>query len=253
MKLKRFYLALLGFTALFLLAGCQSGSGFNQYFIDPFVTLIHFTAFLFSGSYGIAIIVLTLAIRLVLAPLMMKQYMNQHHMRKKMEIIKPEMQAIKKKLKATKDPDEQRNLQTDMMALYKKHQINPLSIGCLPMIIQMPILMGFYYAIRGSKAIASHTFLWFSLGHPDVILTIIAGVAYYLQFKINQGMLPDDQQQSMRWMGLISPAMIVFFSLQSPAALPLYWTVGGLFLVAQTYTARLIIERKEQQQLAGHQ
>lgn len=251
--MKRFYLALLGFAALLLLAGCQSRSGFEQYFVDPFASLIHFTAFLFSGSYGIAIIVLTLVIRLVLAPLMMKQYMNQHHMRKKMELIKPEMQTIQKKLKETKDPDEQRKLQIDMMALYKKHQINPLSIGCLPIIIQMPILMGFFYAIRGSKAIASHTFLWFSLGHPDVILTIIAGIAYYLQFKFSQAMLPDDQQQSMRWMGLISPIMIVFFSLRSPAALPLYWSVGGLFLVVQTYVARLMIERKEQEQLASEQ
>ncbi|MFP3490904.1 YidC/Oxa1 family membrane protein insertase, partial [Staphylococcus sp. SIMBA_130] len=71
--------------------------------------------------------------------------------------------------------------------LYGKHQVNPLASlgGCLPMIIQFPILIGFYYAILRTPEIAAHSFLWFNLGQSDIILTILAVVIYYFQFKVS--------------------------------------------------------------------
>jgi YidC/Oxa1 family membrane protein insertase len=156
----------------------------------------------------------------------------------KMDRLKPEMDEIQKKIKAEKDKIKQQEIQKEMFGLYQKHGVNPLSIGCLPMLIQMPILMGFYYAISGSNEIASHSFLWFSLGQPDLVITLIAGISYYFQFKVSQANMSVQQQQQMKFMGLLSPIMIVVFSFQAPAALPLYWTVGGIFLILQTILGR---------------
>jgi YidC/Oxa1 family membrane protein insertase len=221
------------------LTGCSQGtetdpSLFQQYLVTPFEQAIHVTANLFNGNFGIGIILITLIIRTALLPLMLKQYKNQAEMKVKMNQIKPEMDHIQERLKAEKDKLKQQEIQKEMFGLYQKYGVNPLNMGCLPIIIQMPILMGFYYAIRGSEEIASHSFLWFSLGQPDIIMTLIAGIVYYFQFKVTQVNTPLQQQQQMKWMGLLSPIMIVVFSMQAPAALPLYWAVGGIFLMLQT-------------------
>ncbi|WP_042355421.1 membrane protein insertase YidC [Bacillus rubiinfantis] len=234
-------------TAIFLvmttllLSACssQSQSGnnsgfFHNYFVEPFSFIIKSTADFFNGNYGLAIIIVTLVIRLALMPLMLKQYKNQMQMKEKMDKLKPEMDTIQKKLKAETDPKKKQEIQAEMMGLYQKHGVNPLNMGCLPILIQMPILTAFYYAIRGSKEIATHKFLWFSLGHPDIIITLIAGLVYYFQFKVSQSSMPKQQQDQMKIMGLMSPLMIVMFSFSAPAALPLYWVVGGTFLTIQT-------------------
>lgn len=113
----------------------------------------------------------------------------------------------------------------------------------------MPILTGFYYAIRGSEEIAAHRFLWFSLGHPDLIITIIAGVIYYFQFKVSQSTMPAAQQQQMKFLGLLSPLMIVIFSISAPAALPLYWAVGGTFLILQTWLSRKVYQNEKKTEM----
>jgi len=242
---KNSWVILLIAISSILLSACSTSTTntnndgfFHNVFVEPFASLIQGTASLFGGSYGLAIILITLVIRLILMPLMLNQYKKQQAMKAKMEIIKPEMEKIQKKIKGTKDQKEQQKLQMEMMDLYKKHNVNPLNIGCLPLIIQMPILMGFYYAIRGSQEIASHSFLWFNLGHSDLLLTALAGIVYYLQFKVSQSTMSPEQQKQMRFMGLISPIMIVIVSLNAPAALPLYWTVGGIFLIFQSILGR---------------
>ncbi|MEH7354502.1 membrane protein insertase YidC [Neobacillus drentensis] len=243
MKTKRSSILLAALLVLptLLLSACssqtQNGSSdsfFQTYFVHPFSYIIHATAELFNGNYGLAIIILTIIIRLILMPLMLRQYKNQMAMKEKMDVLKPEMDVIQKNLKTEKDPKKKQELQAEMMGLYQKHGVNPLNMGCLPILIQMPILTAFYYAIRGSKEIATHQFLWFNLGQPDIIITIIAGLVYYFQFKVSQSNMPVAQQQQMKFMGLMSPLMIVMFSFSAPAALPLYWVVGGIFLTVQT-------------------
>lgn len=230
--------ALLG-ALIFALAGCGSQNSahpgfFHQHLVVPFTDLIHYTATLFNGSYGLAIILITLLIRLILAPFFMRMTRNQRAMKGKMDRLKPEMNEIQKKLKETKDSKEQRELQQEMMQLYKKHGVNPLNMGCLPIVIQLPFLMGFYYAIRTSKDIAASNFLWFNLGHTDIAMAIIACIVYLFQFLVTQANMPEDQKRMMRIVGLMSPAFILFISLQYPAALPLYWSVSGTFMVVQT-------------------
>ncbi|WP_066287918.1 membrane protein insertase YidC [Bacillus sp. FJAT-29937] len=250
---KHLFLFMLISVSTLLLSACSSQNGqsndgfFHKIFVEPFASLIHGTAGIFHDNYGIAIIIITLGIRLILMPLMLKQYKNQRVMKEKMDGLKPEMDEIQKKLKVTKDQKEQQKLQQELMGLYKKHGVNPLNMGCLPILIQMPILMGFYYAIRGSEEIAAHSFLWFNLGHADIWITAAAGIVYFFQFKVSQATMPIQQQQQMKFMGLLSPIMIVMVSLNAPAALPLYWTVGGIFLTIQTIIGKKLYpsEKKE--------
>lgn len=244
MELKKTFGVSVLVMIFMLLTGCQqaaSGSGegfFHTYFVNPFIVAIESIAGAFNDNYGIAIIIITVLIRLVVMPFMLKQYKNQQMMKSKMETLKPEMEAIQEKLKNTKEKDEQQKLQIEMFGLYQKHGVNPLNMGCLPILIQMPFLMGFFYAIRGSEEISTHSFLWFSLGQPDIWVTVIAGVVYFFQFKVSQYTMTAEQQKQFKLIGLLSPIMIVIFSFTAPAALPLYWAVGGLFLVLQTIIGR---------------
>jgi YidC/Oxa1 family membrane protein insertase len=231
-----------------VLTGCQSSmenpSFFQSTFVQPFERLIHLFAEFTGGSFGLSIIILTVLLRLLLMPFMLKQYKKQQLLKEKMELVKPELEVIQVKLKETKDPEEQRMLQQEMMVLYQSNGINPLNMGCLPLLIQMPILMGLYYAIFGSQEIATHSFLWFDLGHSDIWMTAIAGIVYFLQFKLSQSTMPAEQQKQMNYIGLLSPFMIMIVSFNAPAALPLYWAVGGLFLTLQNLLSRKLYQPK---------
>ncbi|MEI5908885.1 membrane protein insertase YidC [Bacillus spongiae] len=233
---------IIAFSSLFLLSGCQAAQNqdgfFYKIFVSPFATALHEIGTFLGGNFGLAIIIITLLIRLILMPFMLKTYKNQQAMKVKMEKLKPEMKAIQEKLKATKDTEEQRKLQQEMMQLYQKHGVNPLNMGCLPILIQMPILLGLYYAIIGSEEIASHTFLWFNLGQTDIPIAIIAGIIYFAQAKVSLIGISSEQLKQMKFISYLSPILIFVFSLTAPSALPLYWTVGGLFLIIQTLISK---------------
>ena len=241
MKKKISLLSILVFATL-VLSGCSGVENkegtFYNIFVRPFEFLIEFFGDIFNGSYGLAIIAITILIRLILMPLMLKNYKTQQGMKVKMDKLKPEMDEIQKKLKAAKTKEEQMALQQEMMGLYRKHDVNPLNMGCLPLLIQMPVIMGLYFAILYSTDIKTHEFLWFHLGSPDVIMTLIAGAVYFLQAKVSLWTVPEEQKQQMKLMVYISPIMIMFISFSSMAALPLYWAVGGILLIFQTYLGR---------------
>ncbi len=241
LKKKISLLSILVFATL-LLSGCSGVENkegtFYNIFVRPFEFLIEFFGDIFNGSYGMAIIAITVLIRLILMPLMLKNYKTQQGMKVKMDKLKPEMDEIQKKLKAAKTKEEQMALQQEMMGLYRKHDVNPLNMGCLPLIIQMPVIMGLYFAILYSKDIKTHEFLWFNLGSPDIVMTLLAGAVYFIQAKVSLWTVPDQQKQQMKLMVYISPIMIMFISFSSMAALPLYWAVGGLLLIFQTYLGR---------------
>ena len=210
---------------------------FQQYFVDPFTYLLNTLANVFGGSYGLSVVFMTLIVRLFIMPLMLKSTKSQYAMRDKMAVMQPEMKVIQDKMKTATTPEQKTKLQQELMGVYQKHGVNPMASlsGCLPLLIQMPILMGFYYAIKESPEIASHSFLWFDLGQPDLILAVLAAAVYLVQFKLSLIGMPEEQKKQMAIMGYISPIMMGMFSLTAPAALPLYWTVGGCFLIVQTY------------------
>jgi YidC/Oxa1 family membrane protein insertase len=152
---------------------------------------------------------------------------------KAMQALQPEMAELKKKY-SSKDQKTQQKLQQETMALFSKHGVNPMA-GCFPLIVQMPILIGFYHAISRTREIANDNFLWFDLGDKDpyYILPIVAGITTFIQQKIMMaGQEHNPQMAMMLWM---MPIMIVVFAFSFPAALSLYWVVGNIFMIVQTY------------------
>ena len=210
---------MLAATIAFL-SGCSAVENkegfFYTIFVAPFDFSLDYLGNLFGGSYGMAIVVITIIIRLVLMPFMLRTYKRQQGMKVKMDKMRPEMEDIQKRLKETKDKEEQMKLQQEMMGLYKKHDVNPLNMGCLPVVIQMPIIMGLYFAILYSPDVRSHEF----------------------QAKVSLWTMPEQQQKQMKFFIYLSPVMIMFISFTSMAALPVYWAVGGILLIIQTFIGR---------------
>ncbi|MHC0039375.1 YidC family membrane integrase SpoIIIJ [Pseudoneobacillus sp. C159] len=236
---KRIFLIIGLISVMVLLSGCmdynkpidENSTGFwNEYIVYPLSQLIIMTAKFAGGSFGLSIILVTLLIRLAILPLMIKQTRSS----KAMQALQPEMQALKEKY-SSKDQKTQQKLQQETMALFQKHGVNPLA-GCFPLLIQMPILIGFYHAISRTREIAEHNFLWFDLGAPDpfYILPIVAGVTTFIQQKLMMAGTANQNPQMamMLWM---MPIMIVIFAFRFPAALSLYWVVGNIFMIGQTY------------------
>ncbi|MCL9662234.1 membrane protein insertase YidC [Paenibacillus hunanensis] len=242
-KRGRIYGLTLVMLLMVLLAGCgnnvttiDSGTPgfFNHYVVYPLSYSMQHIAGWFGGSYGMAIIVLTLIVRFALLPFMMRQAKSQQAMKRVMSRMQPELDALKKRYENKKEREEQQKMQQEMMELYKKHNFNPLNIGCLPILIQLPILSGMYTAIRLTPELSTHSFLWFKLGHPDWIMAIIVAALYLVQAKLSQKTMTPEQQKQMALMAYISPIMMAFFSFSAPAAMPLYWMVSGTFLILQT-------------------
>jgi YidC/Oxa1 family membrane protein insertase len=111
-------------------------------------------------------------------------------------------------------------------------------MGCLPLIIQMPIIMGLYFAILYSPEVANQKFLWFNLGQPDMVMMVLAGAVYFVQARVSLWTMPETQKKQMKAFIYLSPIMIMFISFQAMAALPVYWAVGGILLIFQTYLGR---------------
>ncbi|MCA1320154.1 membrane protein insertase YidC [Bacillus tianshenii] len=199
----------------------------NHYFIYPMSLLLTSVADFSGGNYGLSIIVVTILIRLLIFPLVMKQQKSTVAMQK----LRPEMTALQEKYKGKKDQADQQNMQKEMMELYRSHNINPVA-GCLPVLIQMPIIMAFYYAIGRTTEIAEHSFLWFSLGQSDpyFILPVVAAITTFIQTRVT---LTPDIQPQMKMVMNIMPVFILIAGLTLPSALALYWVIGNLFGIGQ--------------------
>ncbi|MBT2692185.1 YidC family membrane integrase SpoIIIJ [Bacillus sp. ISL-55] len=235
---KRILLIMGLILVMTLLTGCmeydqpitEESKGFwNEYIVYPLSLLIVKMAEWLGGSFGLSIIAVTLIIRLAILPLMIKQTRSS----KAMQALQPEMAKLKEKY-SSKDQKTQQKLQQETMALFQKHGVNPLA-GCFPLIVQMPILIGFYHAISRTREIAEHNFMWFDLGSPDpyYILPLVAGATTFIQQKMMMaGQEANPQMAMMLW---LMPIMIIVFAINFPAALSLYWVVGNLFMIVQTY------------------
>jgi YidC/Oxa1 family membrane protein insertase len=205
------------------------------------------------GAYGLAIIVLTIIVKTLLFPLFQTQLRLTKKSQAEQRKVAPELAELRKKYK--KDPQK---LNTEMMALYKEHGINPLSpmVGCLPTLAQLPILIGLYRAIYDPQFFqALHVDPYFlglnlgipaSLSHPVTwILPILAGLTTFIQSKMMTPPQPaagDAQAAQMAQvsstMSLLMPLFIVYLSFQSFAlqGLVLYWIISNLYSIFQQYT-----------------
>ena len=139
-----------------LLAGCdysnsENKSGlFYNLFVKPIDNLLHWLGSNLHHDYGLAIIIIVVLIRTIMLPFMLAQTKNGHMMRKTMEIAKPEIEKIQEKVKRSRTQEEKMEANQKMMEDYKKYDINPVknALGCLPLLIQMPILVGLYVSLK---------------------------------------------------------------------------------------------------------
>lgn len=232
---------LLIVSIVFISTGCSASrtttpidpsSGFwDKYLVGPLSQAIDFFANLLFNNYGLSIILVTIFIRFLVLPLMITQIRSS----KAMQELQPEIAKIKEKNK-----DNPQKVQEETMKLFQKHNVNPLA-GCLPILIQMPILIAFYQAIMRNPHIATQDFLWLHLGAPDpyYIFPIIAAITTFLQTKMMgaAGANPQAAQQQ-KMMSILMPGMILFIGVSLPSALSLYWVVGNIFTIVQTHYVR---------------
>ncbi|EFM65197.1 YidC/Oxa1 family membrane protein insertase [Peptostreptococcus stomatis] len=202
------------------------------------------------GNYGLSIIVFTIIVKMILMPLTVKQTKSTFAMSE----INPKVKEIQAKYK--NKPEKQNE---EISKLYKESGINPLS-GCLPILIQMPILMGLFYvfkdpvthgvfASKAAMAAANGNFLWIkALSKPDYILAVFSGVSAYLMQKV---MTPKDQIEGpMKMMSWLLAGMSLYWGFIFPAALTLYWGVSNIFSVFQYYLITRPLKSKLEQEKA---
>jgi membrane protein insertase, YidC/Oxa1 family, C-terminal domain len=173
-------------------------------------------------SYGIAIILLTVIIRILLYPLTVKQVESMKAMRE----LGPKLKELQEKYKNNKTKQ-----QEEIAALYKKSGVNPLS-GCLPMVIQMPFLASMFYALRSFSYVSHPGFLWIktlSGRDPLYILPVLAAITTYISSR--QTMTEANSQNQL--MSIAMPCVIGYMAIHFPAGLGLYWVVSNLFQIIQ--------------------
>ena len=223
----------------------------NVAILDPVLNGLIALSQVLWGNFGLAIITLTVIVRIILMPLTFKQTQST----KAMQSLQPKLQEIQKKYAR-----DQKKLQQEMMRLYKEAGINPL--GCMwPMLIQMPIWIALYQSIMQALAatpenlliLSQHLYQWdmvdqaiplnenflgLRLSQPDptMILAILVGLSMWMQQKMVTPPATDPKQQQMSSMTtLMMPMMFAFFTLSFPSGLALYWVVSNIIGIIIQY------------------
>ncbi|MBQ7256672.1 MAG: membrane protein insertase YidC [Abditibacteriota bacterium] len=229
-----------------LLLDKQNSEKLNYKIIDFLVKL---TGSKPGFSYWFAIVLIAIVVKIVLTPL----FNTQMRSMKEMQKIQPKIKALQEKYK-----DDQQKLGQETMALYKEHNINPLS-GCLPLLIQMPILFFLFYVIKSYEIqFQKGTFLWIGstfehhfslnvLGQPgqvvwfcganlaeaDLILLVIYIISTFVSMKMNTPVADKQQADQQKMMSYMFPIMFAFLFAGFPSAFLLYWLVFNIFQTIQ--------------------
>ncbi|GKS82179.1 membrane protein insertase YidC [Ligilactobacillus pabuli] len=239
MKKGKKALALFGALSLVLvLSACStdpvtsSSTGiWDHYIIWNFVRAIKALSHFFGNSYGWGIVVFTIIVRIIILPLMFYQMKSS---RKTMD-LQPQLKALQAKY-PDRDQDSMRAMQEEQRKLYAEAGVNPVA-GCLPLLVQMPVLIALYQAIFRAQELKTGSFLWMQLGDKDpyFILPILAALFTFATSKLTTMSQPDTGQKGM--MAIMTygmPLMIFVTALSVPSALSLYWVITNAFSVGQT-------------------
>lgn len=229
---------------------------YNELLFRPlFNLLVGITNLLPTHNVGISILVVTCIVRLILLPPSIHQAKAMQNNQAKMGSLKKELKKINEKHKDNKAKKTEAT-----MALYKKAGINPAS-GCLPLLIQLPILIALYRVFLTGMGPETNTFLYTFISRPEVVnmsfinidltqtsllLALIAGIFQFILMRmVSPASTPpspaaNDQSAAMmtsmqKNMAYLFPIMTIFISMQLPAALALYWVASTIFGVAQQY------------------
>lgn len=183
-------------------------------------------------NWGLAIILLTVLIKLAFYPLSAASYKSMAKMRK----LAPRLQNLKERY-----GDDRQKLHEQMMKIYQEEKINPLG-GCLPILIQIPVFIALYWALLGAVELRQAPFaLWITdLSKPDpfYVLPIVMAITSYIQVKLSPASPDPVQQKVMMAMPLIFSVMFIFF----PAGLVLYWLVNNVLSILQQWRINKVVE-----------
>ena len=215
--------------------------GYFGFISIPFLYVLHFSH-QFTASYGIDIILLTVLIKILMAPLTHKSFVSM----KKMQKLQPQMERLKEKFANDKE-----KLNKEIMELYRRNGVNPLG-GCLPMVLQFPVFIGLYNALGTPIELRHAPFMWIKdLSRPDweslpfivpgwwpaflpagiPVLTILMGASMFLQ----QWMTPSAGDPNQRKMMMLMPVMFTFMFVSFPAGLTVYWLINNVLSIGQQY------------------
>ncbi|OJF97234.1 OxaA precursor [Alkalibacterium sp. 20] len=247
-KRKRLLLAMAMIGLVVFLTACgtepvtsESTGLWEGVVIYNFARAIIWVSDFFGGNYGIGIIIVTMIIRAMLIPFTHFQQKNMQEMSE----INPQLQELKEKYSA-KDSETQEKLKEAQQRLYSEAGVNPY-MGCLPLLVQMPVFIALYQAVNRTDILATGDFLWVNLGQPDpyFILPILAGI-FTLGHSVMMSM--GKPQAGNKVMTYMMPLFIVFITVRLSSALALYFAVSNGFSVIQTLLFqnpfKLIKERK---------
>ncbi|MEJ2232095.1 MAG: membrane protein insertase YidC, partial [Nitrospirales bacterium] len=199
----------------------------------PLFSILRFI-YEYTHNYGVAIILLTLGIKLLFVPLQYKSYKSMQGM----QTIQPKVLALQEKFKDNKE-----KLNQELMKLYKEHKVNPVG-GCLPMVLQMPVFVALFNILYMTIDLRQAPFmLWIadlSAQDPYYVLPVLMGISMVVQQKI----MPTTMDPTQAKMMMILPVGLTFLFVTFPAGLVLYWVTNNVLTVTQQFvTDRYILKK----------
>ncbi|WEV39813.1 membrane protein insertase YidC [Lactobacillus sp. ESL0684] len=222
-----------------------SGNWWDRWVIYYMSSFLLWLAKIMGNSYGWAIIVFTVIVRLLLYPLSAMSIKSTT----KMQSVQPELDALRKKYPGS-DTESRTLLSEETNKLYKEAGINPYA-GCLPLIIQLPVMYALYGAIWRTPQLQTGHFLWMDLGKPDpyFIMPILSMVLTFLSTYISQMSTPQQSKNlSTKFMTYGMSIMVGVMGIYFQSAIILYWVISNLFQLIQTFILQNPIKyRKEQE------
>ena len=197
-------------------------------------------------GFGVAIIIVTIIVRLIILPLGIYQSWKATLHSEKMNALKHVLEPHQTRLKEAETQEEKLEAQQALFAAQKEHGISMFGgVGCFPLLIQMPFFSAIYFAAQHTEGVSEASFLGIALGSPSWILIAFAGILYYVQSLLSlHGVEDETQREQLKKMIYMSPMMIVMFSIFSPASVTLYWVVGGFMMILQQFIVNYIIRPK---------
>ena len=253
-SIKRIALSIMGVAMLLVLTGCvqvdkATGKPIGpvwDFLGAPMGEAIKYFATDKGLGFGVAIIIVTIIVRLIILPLGIYQSWKATLHSEKMNALKHVLEPHQTRLKEATTQEEKLEAQQALFAAQKEHGISMFGgVGCFPLLIQMPFFSAIYFAAQHTEGVAEASFLGISLGSPSWILIACAGVLYYVQSLLSlHGVEDETQREQLKKMIYMSPMMIVMFSIFSPASVTLYWVVGGFMMILQQFIVNYIIRPK---------
>ena len=252
--LKRFAISAMGMAMLLVLTGCvqvdkATGKPIGpvwDFLGAPMGEAIKYFATDKGLGFGVAIIIVTIIVRLIILPLGIYQSWKATLHSEKMNALKHVLEPHQTRLKEATTQEEKLEAQQALFAAQKEHGISMFGgVGCFPLLIQMPFFSAIYFAAQHTEGVSEASFLGIALGSPSWILIACAGVLYYVQSLLSlHGVEDETQREQLKKMIYMSPMMIVMFSIFSPASVTLYWVVGGFMMILQQFIVNYIIRPK---------